>query len=384
MQRISYLDGLRGIACLQVVLAHYAYMYWPQSVPYLGFFSNGNAPVFLFFLMSGFVLTRSFSRNEEPAMTKAARRLVRLEIPALAAVVVSILLSFPAYSMLHAISPPPTLWLQQIVNAMPAAGNFSDLNGASLLLGYRQTCPISIPWLSNITAAPDGPLWTLSIELWGSLLILVLTRLRHTSMTVQTAGLAALAFITGIHPLSLFIAGYLCARTTIKARSGLGASLLAIGFMLNICRPVPLVYDALVVVPVGILKLYPWFNWQHEIGAVLIFLGVLMTPVMQVFLDQPLFRRLGRLSFSIYLLHWPVMLAAGGAVFLLAQPLGGQIPPFLTCLVGIPLTFGFAGWFEQYIDAPAVRLSRSSWVWPKGSPSVIPISSPSAKPPQDQ
>jgi peptidoglycan/LPS O-acetylase OafA/YrhL len=99
-------------------------------------------------------------------------------------------------------------------------------------------------------------------------------------------------------------------------------------------------------------------HWRVELGAILIFVGLLLLPEWQRLLAAPLPQYLGRLSFSIYLLHWPIMVAAGSAVFLVALPLGHTAAAALAFIVGLAFTLGLAAWFELYIDALAVRLSR--------------------------
>jgi peptidoglycan/LPS O-acetylase OafA/YrhL len=85
MERKTYLDGLRGLACIQVVLCHY-WQYFPEQN--LGFLSNGACAVALFFLMSGLVLTGSFGRAPEQILTHAGRRGARLWIPALCSILI--------------------------------------------------------------------------------------------------------------------------------------------------------------------------------------------------------------------------------------------------------------------------------------------------------
>ena len=65
--RIQYLDGLRGIAILLVLLYH-AYTRWPKIVPYghdfanFPLFSNGWLGVNLFFMISGFVILMTLDK----------------------------------------------------------------------------------------------------------------------------------------------------------------------------------------------------------------------------------------------------------------------------------------------------------------------------------
>jgi peptidoglycan/LPS O-acetylase OafA/YrhL len=67
--RIDYIDGLRGVAILGVVLFH-AYDRWTSVVPYgsrysdFVIFKNGWLGVYLFFVISGFVITMTLSRTK--------------------------------------------------------------------------------------------------------------------------------------------------------------------------------------------------------------------------------------------------------------------------------------------------------------------------------
>src|SRR5580698_7627746 len=86
IKRIGYLDGVRGLAAMQVVFGHYAHAFAPDWVRPLGFFADGDSAVLLFFLMSGLVLTPSFERTPNALVTGLARRIVRLDLPLTASV----------------------------------------------------------------------------------------------------------------------------------------------------------------------------------------------------------------------------------------------------------------------------------------------------------
>ena len=85
--RIDFLDGLRGIAILVVVLYH-AYVRWPTFVPYgtkfasIAIFKYGYLGVNLFFLISGFVILISLE-NSRLFLIFIYKRWIRL-FPAMA------------------------------------------------------------------------------------------------------------------------------------------------------------------------------------------------------------------------------------------------------------------------------------------------------------
>jgi peptidoglycan/LPS O-acetylase OafA/YrhL len=101
------------------------------------------------------------------------------------------------------------------------------------------------------------------------------------------------------------------------------------------------------------------FQFQSQLAAIALFLGVLLGPAAQWVLALKPCRVLGRLSFSIYLLHFPILFTLGCAGFV---PLAGA----LAYPVAVVLTFaGFAlvvliaaAGFEHWVDRPAIRLSR--------------------------
>ena len=69
--RLVYLDSLRGLAALSVVFGHYWGSYSSpefikaiDSTP-LSFFYNGSGAVSLFFVLSGYVISKNYFKNPE-------------------------------------------------------------------------------------------------------------------------------------------------------------------------------------------------------------------------------------------------------------------------------------------------------------------------------
>ena len=90
----------------------------------------------------------------------------------------------------------------------------------------------------------------------------------------------------------------------------------------------------------------------------MVYIAVLVLPVAQRICSMRLPAWLGRMSFPIYLLHWPIMMTVGSMTFLFASPLGQQIAAITALLVGLLVTLPLAILFERFVDQPAIALSR--------------------------
>src|ERR1700736_1075178 len=95
--RIGYLESIRGLAALQVLLLHFFAAFAPDLVfslpataPVAGsihlsplyFLYDGYSAVYIFFALSGYVLTRSFERHLAQPSSQVLARIVRLALPA--------------------------------------------------------------------------------------------------------------------------------------------------------------------------------------------------------------------------------------------------------------------------------------------------------------
>jgi peptidoglycan/LPS O-acetylase OafA/YrhL len=92
--RIGYLESIRGLAALQVLLLHFLAAFAPNFVfalpagaaiagyihlSPLYFLYDGYSAVYIFFVLSGYVLTRSFERNLARPSSQVLARIVRLD-----------------------------------------------------------------------------------------------------------------------------------------------------------------------------------------------------------------------------------------------------------------------------------------------------------------
>ncbi|MDE2006202.1 MAG: acyltransferase family protein [Rhodospirillales bacterium] len=354
-----------------MMVGHFLYAFRPAWFARLDPLANGDFAVFLFLVLSGFVLTPAFERAPDAVMGLMARRAVRLGLPVAAAVV----LGFALRAAFHgAWSAAARLngcaWLAAFVPLSPAHA-LADASGLTMLAGYAETslfAPLA-PHLMSVFASADTPIWSLHLELWGSALVLGLVWLRARRAAWWAWALALCWLLIGANALLLFAAGHVLSVLAreqgwldtpggvVRRRAGWGV--MAAGAWIAAGHWFPGVEALHVLAAIApALRAYTWFFWNLEIGALLVFVGVLLSAPAQRALAGPLPQFLGRLSFPIYLLHFPIMLGLGAAVFARLHPLGGAVATLGALAVGGMATFALAIGFEIAVERPAIALSR--------------------------
>ncbi|MGO4665162.1 acyltransferase family protein [Bosea sp. 2RAB26] len=349
--RYPALDGLRGVAAFQVVVVHlvaffdfgmitgdprFSHLAIDQLIPKLPFMLHimADLPVCLFFSLSGFVLTASFSNNRISLLAGSAKRYVRL----MPLILITSLLAFTLFIIFGEVhqeaakitrSYGATLNLPNGVPSL-AAVIFEGTVGA-ILGGFSYASTI------------NGVLWTMPIEFQGSLLIIVvcfasqLITKNHTRRKVIEIGLH-FAFLTIFARMyvSLFSAGALLYYATrsrlIVGQQLTGAAVLMLGLFIGTMPgawvqnwPVPPVQN----LP---FSSYPHNvgSFYHGIGAVLILAGVLKSQYIMRLLSTDVPQFLGHVSFALYLVHLPIILTVGSATCIYCYSLGF---PYWLCVV---------------------------------------------------
>jgi peptidoglycan/LPS O-acetylase OafA/YrhL len=325
--RLSYLDGLRGIACLQVVVLHILSSYFPtfaedNGVASFGgrihhsplfIFYNGWAAVFVFFILSGYVLTRSFERHTGNVINLIEARIARLWIPTFVFGIFSAAMYF-AFGRSHVelgswnhagllnccwhIDRQTTSLLRELI-VTPVFVGYQNSPIASIF-------PFLLPYLGSSGGALNSPVWTMSVELQGALLTLafVVLRQRHFFFWFL-AFMGTLAFFP---VFACFAVGHLAAVS-------------------NLGEKAPLIKGRLSFVTISAIILCGWYFSSFEgkpaylfVGTSMMFFGVTQSTTIRSVLAKPLFQMLGHRSFTIYLVHWAVVLGFGSWVIVSLQP----------------------------------------------------------------
>jgi peptidoglycan/LPS O-acetylase OafA/YrhL len=101
------------------------------------------------------------------------------------------------------------------------------------------------------------------------------------------------------------------------------------------------------------------FQFASQLGAIALYFGVLTCHWVWPLLESGPFRRLGRLSFSIYLLHFPILFTLACLIFInLQTAMPHAVSVAIVFAAFIVITLLAALLFERWIDRPSIALSR--------------------------
>jgi peptidoglycan/LPS O-acetylase OafA/YrhL len=369
--RILELDAVRGFAAVTVVVGHSLTIFpnfddttrgarglgLVNAVKYspLALVQSGDAAVILFFVLSAFVLALPFLGARAPSYRGfLAKRVCRIYLPYLAAVALAIACA----AILGG-------------ERLPALSHWANARwqsdfGVGVLIGHATLLG------SFDNAQYDPVLWSLVHEMRISLvfpllvLAVVFLGLRRSlpaALAVLVAGLALNKagarlghpsdYFRTLYYVPCFVAGVLLARHRHEVVAWFG-------------RLTPAA-RALLLTAGALLYTYPswmnpaWFSHAHRhnlddifavtLGGCVFMVWALGSEPVARFLRRRIPQFLGRISYSLYLLHAVVLLA-------LAHALYGTIPTgaivALMWIVALPL----AALSQRWLELPAIGLGK--------------------------
>jgi peptidoglycan/LPS O-acetylase OafA/YrhL len=368
VRRIVFLDGLRGVAALYVVLHHAAMLIPPAGLsgPALAvrfLLRHGHAAVAVFVVLSGYSLMLAVARDPEGRLPggllaflgQRARRILPPYYAALALCVLLIALT-PAHTLGH----PGAL-----------LANGAGVIVSHLLLAHN----LSVRWIFQI--AP--PFWSVATECQIYLLFpALLVVWRRCGITAAVAAGFALGYaLAALAPLL----GNPALRQLCPWYAGLFALGMAGAVATDRRRPAEVVGPAargLAGFGVGIVALFVAglaLSMNHDrafmvgdplVGATTACLIVhgarrttpgVTTPLRPIFrlLEDRRAAALGAISYSLYLVHYPLLVLADAA--LRSHGGGPDVRLAALLLVATPLCIPAAIHFHGLFERPATRLS---------------------------
>lgn len=294
-----WLDLVRGLAALAVVIGHAAQIGTYTGPFPFGMFFQKNAVV-VFFVLSGMVIAASVDRDRRNLGDFALARISRIVPVAWAAIAVSL-----AVSALATTLPGP----------LQFAGDVDWANPGEIL---RAMFFLSESWTTAFP--PNSPYWSLSYEVWFYTLFAAATYLTGAARWAWLALLAAVAGPNILLLMPVWLVGVALVRLPAARRVPLGWSWLLVA----------LAIAALFIAPRyamdGFRLLRPAAPWG--LGSSLYVLTDLALGIslaagfagLKTVVDrgaargltlpawsEPAIRWAANMSFSLYLLHWPLL-----------------------------------------------------------------------------
>jgi len=303
----------------------------------------GEEAVSVFFVLSGVVLALAAQRAGFSWRAYYPSRLVRLYLP----VWVSLVLAVGWYLLLPEDPVPGAgTWLNAHVDSLTARNLLGDL----LLVGGTSTLngPLwSLRW--EVLFSLGLPLYLLAGRRWPRLWPLVL------ALTVLTMAVGAVTGRGWLFYLPVFALGILVAvhldslralaqRIERRPRPGLvWGSLFSVSLVVLVVRWLAIAVDAPPLVLHALYVLSPLS------ATVLVVLAALWPAAVRLLTTRTA-AWLGTVSFSLYLVHEPLVVALA---FLLDDG-----PLVLVGLLALPLSLGYGWLFYRWVERPSHRLAN--------------------------
>ena len=305
-KRIEFLDSIRGLAAVFVLLYHSLSFQWPSQVvtlinlPVINIFFDGKAAVAMFFVLSGFVLSRPYllpATNGAPPRkiilpTFYLRRFTRIWIP---------------WFAVFCLSGIAAKYFYREFETIPAYGWAEKAQAwhlpLTLTCALKQALLINLPGLEPHLVAAD---WSLGVELRGSVLIPFFIFLSRgwRIFTLPAVGIALLILSPHGYYVS-FVLGVglarICGYTTpwIESISRHGKWMLfAIGILFYESRHLAI---DLLHMPESVEG---YFWCLNSFGCTIILAMCMSQAALQKILSHKVLVFIGKISYSVFLLQF--------------------------------------------------------------------------------
>lgn len=349
VDRIESLDGLRGVACLVVLLMHLGYTVKPWGGEGAYALIPGNEAVLVFFVLSGVVLAigplSKKSSSEYGWYGYFPRRVVRLMVPLFVAMVLGVASVIAA----------------QLMGLSTVRGALETITMGSGVQVFLHDIITQFDFFFSDADRANPPAWSMKWELWFSLVlplcVYLVERTRRTSVALCVLVVALFisyyAEYPAIHMCLMFIFGVYLAKHLELLRalrlSGLATLVILLVSILFIELPELQrmsfgTENAFVQSGISILR---------DIGCVALVILAINRGVVGRFLSTKPCLFFGKLSYSLYLTH-AIVVAGLHSVLNIC----GLSDPMVQCAVIILMSLVIAYGFWILVENPSIEWSR--------------------------
>jgi peptidoglycan/LPS O-acetylase OafA/YrhL len=353
------------VAALIVVFDHFTRLWMETAHPAwaerlrefpLAIFTNGYGAVMMFFVLSGFVLTLpALGGKRQPYLVYALRRICRIYLPYLAAISLAILACWQFHGLQIYGHEFQVMWREgspdtrTVLQHLLLVGRFDVFayNPPAWTLVHELRISLLFPLLLLISSRLRGR-WALAVAFCFPVLAGVMDR---ASLKLGLPGPAFessrwITYAKTVEYCGVFLLGSLMARHQGVLRRWSGKMPDALKWLLLPVALLATQYPHRLPIPGH------FFEFTMALGEAYILLLALMEHgwISRLLRRRPL-RFLGRVSYSLYLLHLPLLM-------IFAIWIDGKLPFGLLLLPFLAVLLALSAVFYRFIEAPSMALGR--------------------------
>lgn len=347
--RLFFLDALRGIAAITVIITHFAETYAEESLLKGIFQPFGRSAVILFFLLSGISLSMSFQRKVsfswQDYISYLVKRFFRIYLPFFVAILI-------AQGIFHILQPQGIAGLSEWFNLTgTGTADFRILVGNIFMIG-------------NYVNRIDPVIWSLIIELRISIIFPLLFYIVKKYEVLGATILMAITLVSGVSVLYISTQNFLLGQTIFHTTFFVLGIVISLHwshiknmskqiYCLIFIASLLLYFHVVIFNLVGIPTIQIISDVVIGLGCMGIVLACYESKTVQEHLTNRIYQGIGKISFSIYLVHCIVFIP----MIYMMQHMNIAVP--IIQGISIPVIFICASVFYCIAEHPLKILGQS-------------------------
>lgn len=370
--RIDWMDGLKGIACILIFVHHFLLMFYPavhygEAVPTkcrgldiylsqspLSVIVNGNFLVALFCIISGIVISLQIMTMEDKNQLAdiVLKRYLRLMLPVIpVGLCVYVMLRTGLFQHWEVVNHTQSPWVTHFYQEPISFVQTIRIVLVDIWFWGNDRLSTAFWMLADLFY---GTFWSIALSTvcWKyprrTWIIYVLA-----AMALYGHGTIRLAFVLGTFLAWIYL------RCPQYFRKTWGLAALGIGIFLG-------GYPS-GVVPDNLYRYLGAANYYidiHILGAFLTLYGIWSLKILQKLLSTSICRNLGMISYSVYLIHIPLLFSFSAWLFLIARD---KMPYLYSAILSLSasliLLMAVANMYYRFVEKKAVRLQKKMLNW---------------------
>jgi len=376
-KKVVYLEGIRGVAAFMVVIHHFCLAFYPSllngvpdsshlnklellyySSPFI-FLTNGQLFVYIFFILSGFVLSKKFFKEKDInyLVSASVRRFPRLFIPVAFSLIIAFLFLKCSLNYNEQVSHiTKSIW-------------FASLKGDPSFIHF-----LKVFFYKSIVVTDNSyitVLWSVSVELYGSFIVfstLALTRNVKNLFFILTLLFVLFALERNAEYCAFIMGIMLNYSDTIKLKNTFFKALVIVILIITGCFLGGFPHIYYLSVPTIKGSFYSFLNYSALIdnsafinacGAFLLILAVQLSAKLQDFFSSKALAFLGNISFSMYLIHTIILRSVTSFTFLkIIGYCSYNISFIISFISSIVIIFVLSYFMTIYVDKNSLVASK--------------------------